>query len=269
MRSLLPTAFIEFMYRSYTVADFKEYFDLPDNHKVDGVLFYGSWRKNEHKDLLKKIIQEQGFQAEYEQLGKSFLGEILVFKINGKRIWFEVGYGGAYISEILHLACMLGSKKNIILGTCGGLLEAGNTGDIVIPNYSHGDESTTRMYNPDSEKNKHFSNQKLNHSLKKRLNPYVKIHEGPIVTCQAMMFESWENIQNWSSAGYFGVEMETSTVFAVSKHFNVPAAGILAIADNLIKQETALHGDYKNATEKRNQTRDLTYKTALNELLAD
>lgn len=257
------------MYKSYKISDFKKYFGLPKDYKVDGILFYGSWRKEAHKELLKEIIKEEKFEVEYEQLGESFLREVLVFKINGKRFWFDTGYGGAYISEILHLGSMLGSKKNIVLGKCGGLLKTGNAGDIIIPNYSHGDESTTRMYNPNSKNNKHFSNQKLNRSLKKRLSIHLTVHEGPVITCQAMMFESWENIQNWSAKGYLGVEMETSTVFAVSKYFNVPAAGILVIADNLIQKETTLHGNYKSATEKKNKIRDKIYRTAIKELLAD
>lgn len=255
------------MYKGHTVADFKKYFGLPKNYKVDGVLSYGSWRKAEHKELLKEIIREQGFEVEYEQLGESFLREVLAFKINGKRFWFETGYGGAYISEIIHLGCMFGSKKNIVLGTCGGLIKDGKTGDIIIPIYSHGDESTTRMYNPDSDGHKHFSNKKLNEFLKKRLGSTVTIHEGPVVTCQAMLFESWDDIQSWSKEGYLGVEMETSTVFAVSEHFKVPASAILVIADNLIKKETVLHGNYKNAKEDRYKIRDLTYKVALEELI--
>lgn len=257
------------MYKSHTVENFKKYFGLPKEYKVDGVLCYGSWRKDEHKKLVKKIIKEQGFKVEYEQLGKSFLGGVLVFKINGKRFWFETSYGGAYISEIFHFGCMLGSKKNIVLGTCGGLLKTGKTGDIIIATYSHGNESTTRMYNPNSKNNKHFSDKKLNKSLKERLGSEATVHEGPVVTCQAMLFESWEDVVNWSKEGFLGVEMETSTVFAVSKYFKVPVASILVIADNLIKKETVLHGNYKNATEKRNKVRDLTYKTALEELLAN
>ncbi len=256
------------MYKSHSAADFKKYFGLPQNYKVDGVLLYGSWRKSEHKELLKEIIDEQGFKVEYEQLGESFLREVLSFKIKGKRFWFETGYGGAYISEIVHLGCMLGSKKNIVLGTCGGLIEKGNTGDIIVPTYSHGDESTTRMYNPNSDGHKHFSDKQLSESLRKRLGPEVSIHEGPVVTCQAMLFESWEDIQKWSKEGYLGVEMETSSVFAVSKHFNVPSAAVLVIADNLIKKETVLHGNYKDAKEDRYKIRDITYKAALEELLS-
>lgn len=257
------------MYKSHTVDDFKKYFGLPKDYKVDGVFSYGSWRKGEHKEILKEIIHELGYEVEYEHLGESFLHEVLAFRINNKRLWFETGYGGAYISEIIHLGSMLGSKKNIVLGTCGGLIESGNTGDIIIPTYSYGDESTTRMYNPNSEEYKHFSNKKLNESLKKRLNSNSTIYEGPVVTCQAMLFESWDDIKNWSKQGYLGVEMETSTVFAVSEHFKVPASAVLVIADNLIKKETVLHGNYKDAKEGRNRVRDLVYKVALEELLSD
>jgi purine-nucleoside phosphorylase len=75
------------------------------------------------------------------------------------------------------------------------------------------------MYNPDSKENKHFSNEKLSESLRKRLELKAIVHKGPVITCQAMISESWEDIQSWSKEGYLGVEMETSTVFAVSKHF--------------------------------------------------
>jgi purine-nucleoside phosphorylase len=255
------------MYKHHTLNDFITYFGLPQDYKVDGILLYGSWRKNEHKKLLKEIIKEQGYLVEYEHVDESFLREVLVFKINGKRLWFETGFGGAYISEILHLGSMFGSKKNIVLGKCGGLIKNGNNGDIIIANYSYGDESTTRMYNPSSKNNKHFSDKKLSQSLKKRLTSFSNIYEGPVVTCQAMMFESLENIKNWISEGYLGVEMETSTVFAVSKYFNVPAAGVLFIADNLFKKETILHGNYKKATERRNKIRDIIYKVAIEELL--
>ena len=257
------------MYKSHTVEDFKKYFGLPEDYTIDGVLSYGTWRKNEHKKLLKEILTEKGLWVEYEQLGESFLREVLVFKVNGKRFWFEVGYGGAYISEIFHFGCMLGSRKNIMLGTCGGLLETGKTGDIILPTYSHGNESTTRMYKPNSKNNKHFSDRKLNKSLKRRLNNNLMVHEGPVITCQAMLSESWEDVLEWSREGYLGVEMETSTVFAVSKHFNVPASGVLVVADNLIKKETTLHGNYEKAKEARNKIRDLIYKIALEELLED
>lgn len=257
------------MYKNHTVEEFKKYFDLPINYTVQGVFCYGSWRKNEHKKLLKQIIKEQGFKVEYEQLGQSFLREVLAFKINGRRYWFDTGYGGAYISEIFHLGSMLGSKKNIVLGSCGGLLASGKTGDIIIPSFSHGNESTTRMYHPDSKNSKHFSNKQLNESLKARLGALTNVHSGPVVTCQAMLFESWKDIKKWSDLGYFGVEMETSTVFAVSNYFQIPSASMLVISDNLIKKETVLHGNFKRASEKRNKKRDLIYKIALDELMSD
>ena len=255
------------MYKKHTNEDFKKYFGIPLDYKVDGVLSYGSWRKTEHKDIVRKIIKELGLKVEYENIGGSIVREIMVFKINGKRFWFETGYGGAYISEIFHFGSMFGSKKNIILGTCGGLNKSAETGEIIIPTYSFGNESTTRMYDLILNENKHFSNEKLNNNLFKRSEGITKIYRGPVMTCQAMLAERWQDVSEWSSQGYLGVEMETSTVFAVSKHFNVPASAILVVADNLIKKETVLHGNYKDVKENRDRMRDLTYKIELEELI--
>ena len=55
------------MYKNHTPSDFKKYFGLPEDYKVDGVFTYGSWRKKEHKELLKQIIKELGYNVEYEK----------------------------------------------------------------------------------------------------------------------------------------------------------------------------------------------------------
>lgn len=52
-----------------------------------------------------------------------------------------------------------------------------------------------------------------------------------------MLGETWEDIQQWSKEWYYGVEMESSTVFAVSNHFNVPSAALIYMSDNLIKEQ--------------------------------
>lgn len=41
--------------------------------------------------------------------------------MENKRIWFIVEHGGAKLSEYIHFACRLGSKINILTGSCGGL----------------------------------------------------------------------------------------------------------------------------------------------------
>jgi nucleoside phosphorylase len=104
-------------------------------------------------------------------------------------------------------------------------------------------------------------------SLKEKITLSNKIWEGPIITCQAMMGETWEDVQSWSKEGYHGVEMETSTVFSVSNSFKVPSASIMYISDNLIKGQTV--GDDSHVAQKdiRELSKNEVYKVGILTLL--
>ncbi len=111
--------------------------------------------------------------------------------------------------------------------------------ELVIPTWSFAEESSAKAYMPAAE-GKYWANKELGDRLVDKLPDKYKIHKGPTTTCQAMMAETWEDIDKWSKQGFYGVEMEAATVFVVSRHFDVPAAAILRIGDNLIEAETVL-----------------------------
>jgi len=257
------------MYKQLGVDDFRRILKLPENYKVDAVLCHGAMRKKKHRQDFEDTVSQLGYKAKYDVIYESgFYENVIVLEIEGKRIWFDSSYGGAYMSEVLHLACLLGSKKNILVGSCGGLIPSGEAGDMIIPTSSYGNESTTRMYQPDNDKFEYFSDKKLSESLKKRVGTGHKIIEGRLMTCQAAMMESWEDITRWSGEGYVGVEMESSTLFAASKHFDVPSAAILFIADNLIKKETLFGEGFEKVKDKLKESKFETYKIAFEELLS-
>jgi uridine phosphorylase len=81
-----------------------------------------------------------------------------------------------------------------------------------------------------------------------------------------MLAETAEDIAAWSGQGFLGVEMEASTVFAVSNHFGVPSAAVLSIADNLIEEQTVLHENYEDTRAEREAVRDLQFRAALHQL---
>ena len=72
-----------------------------------------------------------------------------------------------------------------------------------------------------------------------------------------------EDVKKWSEDGYYGVEMETATVFAVSAHFKMPSASVLYNTDNLIKGQTV--GDQTHTQQKmqREEVKKDVYKIAL------
>jgi len=140
--------------------------------------------------------------------------------------------------------------------------------EIIIPEWSHGDESSARSYQPDS-KGRHLADVSMSGRVAAKLSKKYTVHRGSTVTHQAMAGETWEDVLNWSKQGYSGVEMEASTVFAVSNHFNVPSAAILRIGDNLIEQETVMDINYESSRDLHRQVSQDIFDVAVEELLSD
>jgi purine-nucleoside phosphorylase len=253
------------MYKSFTKEQYLHHLDLPEDYRVDGVVCYGTLYDEQLISLLDSCWREMGYHQEPKKLSNRFLRFIREADIDGKRIWFMNSYGGAMLSEYLHWACLFGSRKNIFVGSCGGLKSGMKTGDFLLPTSSYGQESSVRTYN--REDPVQYPDEKLRASVKARLGSDVKIWEGPIMTCQAMLGETLDDIQAWSEEGYYGVEMETSTVFAVSKHFNVPAAAIVHISDNLIEHLTFMSEDFADGDTIRELRRRQQFKAAVEEVL--
>lgn len=254
------------MYRQLTPTDFRKFHFMPKDYVVSGFLCHGTWKRDQEIENLKNVLTEMKLDFKISTFS-DFLYRITEFEINRKKYWFDVPYGGAMLSEYLHLACMFGSKKNILIGTCGGLSPQAKACDCIIPTWSYGDESSTRMYSQKTKDNHHFPNGNLSKSLRDRINPNIKVWEGPTMTCQAMLGESWKDVQTWSKDGYLGVEMEASTLFSVSNHFKVPSAALLIIGDNLIKEETVLHENYLKTADLRYSLRKEFLKISIQELL--
>ena len=255
------------MYKSFTAEQYRKHLDLPDDYKIDGALCYGTIYEEKFIGILQECLEEMGIESEINMLANPFLRFARELKIGDKKLWFMIGYGGAWISEYLHWACQFGSKKNILVGSCGGLKSGMNQGDFIVPTSSYGLESSAMMY--DRETPVHTADVQLSQSLVARLNDgQTKIWQGPMVTCQAMIGETAEDVGQWSQDGYYAVEMEASTVLAVSKHFNVPAATSMYVGDNLIEQHTNMGEDFASESHVRGQKQRQQLKAAITELLA-
>ncbi len=254
------------MYKSMSAEEYRALIGLPSDYKIEGMLCYGTWDTKKQIQHLKDSIESLGKSYSYGTL-PFFLEKMVEFTIDGRKFWFDVSYGGALLSEYLHLACLFGSKKNILLGSCGGLSPTIPSSDLIVPTLSYGDESSTRMYDPQAKDHQHYSDESLSKNLVARLSSLYKVWEGKTITCQAMMAETLEDVQNWSKEGYLGVEMEAATVFAVSNHFKVPAAAVLLVADNLIHGETIGSESYNANKQQKEKIRVDQYRVALEELL--
>lgn len=254
------------MYKYYTADDWRKHIKLQADYNIDGFLIFGTFQKYPY-EMLKETLERMDVKPEYYRSEQELLEPIQQFTINNKRFWFVVAYGGALLSEYLHLACMFGSKKNILLGSCGGLKHGAKSSELIVPDWSYAEESSARAYQPDSQ-NMYRADELLSDRLAVKLAKEHTVYRGSTVTYQAMMGETWDDVTTWSQQGHSGVEMEAATVFATSNHFKVASAAILQIGDNLIEEETTLHPDYNDALDLRRKVSGDSFEAALKELLS-
>ena len=256
------------MYKELTKKDWNKLLKFPEDKEVDAVIVSGNSLANREREIgfLEQALSNYKDVKKVEYIQDNFFSSIYEFEIGDKLIWFDVVYGGAYLSELLHVGCLFGSKKNFLVGTCGGLQKNLETGDLVIPTYTYGNESTTRIYQPDIKDHKHYADKELRKEFVKSISDY-KIHSGPIITCQGMLGETPEDIKKWSEEGYLGVEMESSTFFAVSNSFNVPSVAVMHISDNLVKNILYGGEELEKNREFRNKIRVYKYEKIMDNIL--
>ena len=257
------------MYQSLTAEQFRAHLGLPEGHAVHGFLGCGTWDLNAEPHLahLRRALASMGIGAELRRLEHSGVGHGHEFTIDGRNYWFAPVMGTAVMSVYAHVACLLGSRKNILVGVVGGLREGVAMADFVVPTQTRGNESAL-MYQRDATDMLFRPDGALRASLLARLPTDVRVFEGPTLTCEAIYAETIEDVREWSAAGYLGVEMEAALMFAVSRRFGVPCAALLFVADNLVEETTVLDDRFKTSKAARDQAREVQYRAALEELLA-
>src|SRR3989338_5609810 len=173
------------MYKKFTADDYRKHINLPSDYSVEGFIVFGTFKKYPY-EILKDSLLRLGHKAAFSHIEHEFLNPILEFKIDGEVYWFAIAYGGALLSEYLHLACLFGSKKNILLGSCGGLKKGASSREIIVPTWSYAEESSAKAYQPEAN-NKYESNADLSARLTEKLEQNYRVYRGPTVTYQAMM----------------------------------------------------------------------------------
>ena len=120
------------MYKSFTADEFRKMCNLPPDYEVAGFICYGAWDDEKHFKNFEDALKDIGIEYKINTLEYKFLQPIREIEIKGRKYWFAIEYGGATLSEYLHLACLFGSKKNIHIGSCGGLNPNLNFLDLIL-----------------------------------------------------------------------------------------------------------------------------------------
>ena len=153
-----------------------------------------------------------------------------VTTINGGRFAADT----SITTEIL---CNAQPKALIRVGSCGALREDIKVGDVVIATTALKGEGVTQYY-----VDKDFiptADADLTEKLKEvaTANPMLKVHEGPCWTTDAILKETREHVGNAVDQGAIAVDMVSAAFLTICQQYNVPAAVILAVSDNVITGE--------------------------------
>lgn len=180
--------------------------------------------------LIKKIenpIKNFSFM-EYTMYTGTYQG-IKITGINGGRFSTDT----SITSEVM---CNAGIQNIIRIGTCGALDENIKVGDLVIAENIIRGDGVTPYY---VDKNfKTAADKKIADTLEvvaKDLG--ATVHRGTVWTTDALLRETRELVEGKRKEGAIAVDMVSSTLLTIAQMYNVKAAAILAVSDNVITGE--------------------------------
>jgi len=166
-----------------------------------------------------------------------------VTTVNGGRFSADT----AITTEIL---CNAETKFMVRIGSCGALREDIKVGDFVIVTNALRGEGVTQYYldpgvNPQTDKS---LTEALESSVKtiKEQNPMLgNVHIGPCWTTDALLKETKGVISKVVDQGAIAADMVTSAFLGICQTYNIPAAVIMAVSDNVMTGEMGfMNTDY-------------------------
>jgi len=216
----------ERVYKNFGKKDWLEKLAISENEIPDGLLLYGIMNVNKGKQCFEEC---SGVKLELW-----LMHNIYRFNFNDRKIALAITYGSPMTSELVHIFSVLGTKVFVQIGSFGGLKPNMHVGDILLPNYAIRADGASDWYL--AKETIPTATKELLDWLHRELHLRKVSHRvGEIFTTTAMLAETPLIIQSWSDNGYYGVDLETATTFAVAEHFGTKRAAILYLGDNIIE----------------------------------
>ena len=169
----------------------------------------------------------------------------------GSKVMFCCAYGASRAVEPVHIFGVLGTKKVIQIGSCGGLQPNIQTGDIIIPATSFIGEGASQYY---GQLVSSTATQRLVESANRALTNFgFRTFVGAHISTSALLQQSDEVVEKWQQRGLLGVDMETSAVYSTAEYFKMQRVSMLFVWDELLNHRTWL--DEFSATETLKQAK--------------
>jgi len=165
---------------------------------------------------------------EYSMYTGEYQG-IRISTINGGRFSADT----AITAEVV---CNAQIKNIIRIGTCGALNENIKIGDLVIVDSVIRGDGVTPYYVDKTFKT--TPDKQLTDTLMQVAGDLgSNVHKGCVWTTDALLRETREIVESKRKEGVIAVDMVSSSLLTIAQFFNVRAAAILAVSDNVITGE--------------------------------
>lgn len=186
--------------------------------------------KDRLESLLKKIenpVRNFSFM-EYTMFTGTYQG-IKITAMNGGRFSTDT----SITSEVM---CNAGIQNIIRIGTCGALDEKIKVGDLVIVDKVIRGDGVTPYY---VDKNfQTVADKKISDTMEQVAKSMgANVHRGTTWTTDALLRETREIVEAKRKEGAMAVDMVSSTLLTIAQTYNIKAASILAVSDNVITGE--------------------------------
>ena len=186
----------------------------------------------------------------------SYLGEIN----NEKILVMSTGIGGPSTAICVEELSLLGIKTIIRIGTCGGMQQNVNNGDLIIANSAIRQDGTSKEYLP-IEFPAVANIEVVNALIKSATDLGYTYHTGVIQSKDSfygqhspekmpVAYELKQMWDAWIKAGCLGSDMETSTLYSVSQVRGIKSASILLVIWNQEQEKIGIKQDNVFDTEK-------------------
>jgi DeoD family purine-nucleoside phosphorylase len=153
------------------------------------------------------------------------------------------GMGCPSAAIVIEELVMLGCKKLLRVGTCGGLQPHHALGDMIVALTAVPQDGTTSTYLA-GEPHCPTADWGLVHGAVHAAKEIGQaIHVGPVVSSDVFYNPDEGQYQRWSDRGILGVEMEAAVLFALGALRKVHAGCLLTVSDIVVE------GEFKRITD--------------------
>jgi uridine phosphorylase len=246
------------VYQEFDQAAVRALLGIDEADDPAGLILHGTYDMPTHADRWRDRL------ANARVATRAF--NIVIGEVDDVILWYTPVLGAPMAAMAAHCAAVLGARSIVQIGSFGCTRRGMEVADLLLVTGAGRGEAASDWYLPKGAPAE--ADARLCEYLRQCMTERgLSWHEGRVYTTAAHMAGRWEDILRWEEEGYAGVEMEAATTLSVASCFDVPAACLIYLLDNLIEEHHRLCSDDEDR-ERVHTARDIVEAIALQTVAA-